>query len=79
MKTTKLIHKLATGCRIKIKHCDRLRIVKCTVLAQTNTGRYYNTTEGYIMDENLSIPGRDRIIATCEIIPFKRYKFRYKR
>jgi hypothetical protein len=78
MKTTKLISKLTTGCRIKIKHCDGFRSEKATVLDKYSTGRY-STTEGYLMDENLSIPGIDKIIATCEVIPFKRYKFRYKR
>lgn len=78
MKTTKLISKLATGCSIKIKNHWGVGVTKCTVLAQTNTGRY-STTEGYLMDENLSIPGIDKTLATCEIIPFKRFKFRYKR
>lgn len=78
MKTTKLISKLATGYSIKIKHCDGFRSEKATVLDKSSTGRY-STTAGYLMDENLSIPGIDKIIATCEVIPFKRYKFRYKR
>lgn len=78
LKTTKLISKLSTGCSIKINHCDGFRSEKATVLDKSSTGRY-ETTKGYLMDENLSILGIDKIIATCKIIPFKRYKFRYKR
>ena len=79
MKTTKLIHKLATGCSIKIHYLDKSKMDRAVVLDKFIATCIYNTTEGYVMDENLSIPGIDKIIATCEIIPFKRYKFRYKR
>ena len=78
MKTTKLISKLATGCSIKIKHCDGFRSEKATVLDKSSTGRY-ETTSAYYINKDLRIEGVSKIIASCEIIPFKRYKFRYKR
>lgn len=78
MKTTKLINKLVTGCSINIKHCDGFRSEKAIVLGKSTTGRY-ETTAGYYINKDLRIEGVDRIIATCEVLPFKRYKFRYKR
>ena len=56
MKVTKLISRLTTGCRIKIKHCDGFRSEKATVLDKSSTGRY-ETTSAYYINKDLRIEG----------------------
>ena len=78
MKTIKLISKLTTGCSIKINYLDGSKSDKAKVLGKSITGKY-ETTRAYFMNKNLVIYGVNSIIAMCEVLPFKRYKFRYKR
>ena len=87
MKTIKIINRLGIGSKIKIKY---LYLKKPET--ETETGIVYvmrntSSTKSTIlrlsnnlnMDKTLTIPGMNRTIAKCKVIPYKYYKFRYKR
>lgn len=81
MKTTRLVNKLDIGTKIKFKYLSLEKTEICYVIPN-NSGTMSTRlllSNVMWMDKDLTIQGRDRTIATCKVIPYKRFKFRYKR
>ena len=77
MRVTELKTKICIGARIKVLHRNS-RVTSQTILSLSITNRWY-TDAGYYIDKDLTIQGQNGIVATCKPIPFKRFKYRYKR
>ena len=77
MKITKVINRIGIGTRIKVRHRNGISTVH-TLLSLSTTDRWY-TDRGYYLSKDLTIEGQDGIIAIWKPIPFKRFKFRYKK
>lgn len=77
MRITKIQNNVGIGTRIKVRHRTGKGTIQ-TILSISTTGRWYTDMEYYI-SKNFTIEGLNGIIATWKPIPFKRFKFRYKR
>lgn len=80
MKTTKIVNKLGIGTKIEVKFLEfngtEIAYVKVN---DSSYSKRLTLTNGMYMDKDLTIPGMDCIQAICKVMPYKRFKFRYKR
>lgn len=77
MKITKLKNKVGIGTKIKVVNKTGRCTIQ-TILSLSTTNRWY-TDMGYYISKDFTIEIQNGIIATWKPIPFKRFKFRYKR
>lgn len=54
------------------------RVIIHTILSLATTNRWY-TDRGYYVSKDFTVEGIEGILATWKPMPFKRFKFRYKR
>lgn len=79
MRITKLQNTIGVGVGTKIKVKNIFgRVIIHTILSLSSTGRWY-TDRGYYISKDFTVEGQEGIIATWKPIPFKQFKFRYKR
>ena len=80
MKITKVITRIGIGTRINVLSCtkSRVRSRHMIIIAISETTRLY-TNAGYYISKDFTVQGQRGIIATWKPVPFKRFKFRYKR
>lgn len=80
MKITKIVNKLGIGTKIEVKFLGFNRIeIAYVKVSYSSYSKRLALTNGMYMDKDLTIPGMDCIHAKCKVIPYKRFKFRYKR
>lgn len=81
MKVTKIVNKLGIGTKIKVKFLifNKTEIVHVKFNTSSPVSTRLALTNGMYMDKDLTISGMDAILAKCKLMPYKRYKFRYKR
>lgn len=78
MKITKVINRIGIGTIIKVLFFYNYRVKPMTIISISETTNLY-TDAGYYVSKDLTIESQRGIIATWKPVPFKRFKFRYKR
>lgn len=80
MKITKVSNRIGIGIgtRIKVLFFYTSRVRHMTIISISETTRLY-TDAGYYVSKDFTIESHRGIIATWKPVPFKRFKFRYKR
>jgi len=81
MKITKIVNKLCVGTKLKLKYLNftKTEIVYIRLNTSSTTSTRLALTNGMYMNKDLTISGVECTLAKCTVIPYKRYKFRYKR
>ena len=80
MKTTKIVNKLGIGTKIEVKFLEfNITEIAYVKVTDSSHSKRLALTNGMHMDKDLTIPGMDYILAKCKVMPYKRFKFRYKR